>query len=63
MDRKHFRDFLHHNFDLTGDIILDRIYNYFNTDFADDINEEEWVLGFTVFLKGERVAEVAVQGQ
>jgi len=29
--RKRFRDFLHQNFELTGDIILDRIYNYFNT--------------------------------
>ena len=29
--RKRFRDFLHQTFELTGDIILDRIYNYFNT--------------------------------
>ena len=31
LNRKRFRDFLHQNFELTGDIILDRIYNYFNT--------------------------------
>ena len=52
MDRKRFREFLHYNFDMTDDIIMDRIYKYFNTMSADDIDKQEWVLGFNVFLKG-----------
>ena len=31
---------------------LSRIYNFFNTSLADDLNLEEWLLGFSVFLKG-----------
>ena len=56
MDRKRFREFLHYNFDMTDDIIMDRIYKYFNTMSADDIDKQEWVLGFNVFLKGFTLA-------
>ena len=31
---------------------MDRIFKYFNTDIADDIDLEEWVTGFNVILKG-----------
>ena len=37
---------------MTDDIIMDRIYKYFNTECKDDIDIEEWILGFNVILKG-----------
>ena len=53
MDRKKFRQFLHDNFNMTDDVIMDRIFKYFNKVSTDDIDTEEWVLGFNVFLKGK----------
>ena len=53
MDRKKFRQFLHDNFNMTDDVIMDRIFKYFNKVSTDDIDTEEWVLGFKVFLKGK----------
>ena len=52
MDRKRFREFLHDNFEMTDDVIMDRIFKYFNRIPTDDIDSEEWVRGFSVFLKG-----------
>ncbi|CAB4068389.1 EF-hand calcium-binding domain-containing protein 1 [Lepeophtheirus salmonis] len=52
MDRNQFREFLHHVFQMTDDIILDRIYKYFDMDNDGIIGREEWVLGLSVFLKG-----------
>ena len=52
IDRKRFRDFLNDNFELTEEVIIDRIYKYFNTEAKDDIDLDEWVLGFNVILKG-----------
>ena len=52
MDRKLFREFLHHNFDMTDDVLMDRIYKYFNNLNADNIDKQEWILGFNIFLKG-----------
>ena len=52
IDRKKFREFLHDNLDMTDDIIMDRVYKYFNTEAKDDIDLEEWILGFNVILKG-----------
>ena len=53
VDRKKFRQFLHDNFNMTDDVIIDRIFKYFNKVSTDDIDTEEWVLGFNVFLKGK----------
>ena len=53
MDRKKFRQFLHDKFNFTDDVIMDRIFKYFNRVSTDDIDKEEWVLGFNVFLKGK----------
>ena len=36
MDRKRFREFLHDNFDMTDDVIMDRIFKYFNKIATDD---------------------------
>ena len=37
---------------MTEDIIMDRIFKYFNTECQDDIDLEEWIGGFNVILKG-----------
>ena len=37
---------------MTEDIIMDRIFKYFNTECQDDIDLEEWIRGFNVILKG-----------
>ena len=52
MDRKMFREFLHDNLDMTDDVIMDRIFKYFNRVTADDVDIEEWITGFNVILKG-----------
>ena len=52
MDRKMFREFLHDNLDMTDDVIMDRIFKYFNRVSTDDIDIEECITGFNVFLKG-----------
>ena len=54
LDRRKFRQFLHENFNISDDVIMDRIFKYFNKNSSDDIDHEEWVVGFSVFLKGKR---------
>ena len=39
---------------MTDDILMDRIYKFFNSGGSDEIDGEEWILGFSTFLKGER---------
>ena len=53
MDRKLFRQFLHGSFNMTDDILMDRIFKYFNSNNDGDITRDEWVIGFNIFLKGE----------
>ena len=52
MDRKLFRQFLHSSFNMTDDILMDRIFKYFNTNNDGNITRDEWILGFNIFLKG-----------
>ena len=52
MSRKLFQQFLHSNFNMTDEILLDQIFKYFNKMNDADITREEWVEGFCVFLKG-----------
>ena len=52
MDRKMFKDFLNDNFGMTDGIIMDRLFKHFNKVPTDDLDLEEWVLGFSIFLKG-----------
>ena len=54
IDRKIFRQFLNEKFDMTDDILMDRIYKFFNSGGSDEIDGEEWILGFSTFLKGKR---------
>ena len=53
MDRKLFRQFLHSSFNMTDDILMDRIFKYFNANNDGDITRDEWIMGFNIFLKGE----------
>ena len=52
MDRKLFRQFLHSSFNMTDDILMDRIFKYFNANNDGDITRDEWIMGFNIFLKG-----------
>ncbi|XP_059081608.1 calaxin-like [Tigriopus californicus] len=52
MDRTRFREFLHNAFDMTDDILLDRIFKRFDADNDGYVSREEWVYGLSVFLKG-----------
>ena len=63
MDRKKFRQFLHDNFSMTDDVIMDRIFKYFNKVSTDDIDTDEWVLGFNIFLKGPKIKSKCEKSQ
>merc|ERR1740128_80828 len=52
MDRNQFREFLHDRFDMTDDILMDRIFKYFDNVNDGTITREEWIIGLNVFLKG-----------
>ena len=52
VDRKKFREFLNDNFGMTDQIIMDRLFKYFNKQPTDDIDLEEWITGFSIILKG-----------
>jgi len=52
MDRTKFRDVLHNSFDMTDDMLMDRIFRAFDSDSDGYVNMEEWVQGLSVFLRG-----------
>ena len=54
MDRKKFSQFLHGSFGMSDEIIMDRIFKFFNIRANDDIDEEEWILGFNTLLRGSQ---------
>ena len=54
MNRNTFREFLHNVFKMTDDILMDRIFKYFDTLNNGLITREEWILGLNIFLRGER---------
>ena len=55
MDRSRFREFLHNGFDMTDDILLDRIFKLYDSDNDGYIGREEWIMGLSVFLKGTNI--------
>ena len=57
MNRKTFRAFLNENFGMTDDVIMDRLFKHFNRLSCDDIDAEEWIYGFSVFLRGTSMNE------
>ena len=52
LDRPKFRDLLHNQFDMTDDLIMDRVFKAFDKDNDSYVNMEEWVKGLSVFLRG-----------
>ena len=52
LDRGKFRDVLHNTFDMTDDMLMDRVFRVFDKDNDGFINMEEWVTGLSVFLRG-----------
>jgi hypothetical protein len=52
MDRLKFRDVLHNSFDMTDDILMDRVFRAFDRDNDSFIGMVEWVEGFSTFLRG-----------
>ena len=52
MDRNTFREFLHDAFNMTDDILMDRIFKFFDTKSDGTITREEWIMGLNVLLKG-----------
>ena len=60
MRRKKFKEFLNDTLDITNDVIMDRIFKYFNKVTSDDLDVEEWIVGFSVFLKGKNTVFLAL---
>ncbi|XP_057293994.1 calaxin-like isoform X2 [Hydractinia symbiolongicarpus] len=52
MDRTKFRTVLHNTFQMTDDILMDRIFRAFDQDNDSNISMEEWIHGLSVFLRG-----------
>lgn len=59
MDRNTFREFLHDAFNMTEDILMDRIFKFFDTKSDGTITREEWILGLNVLLKGTTEEQTA----
>ena len=47
MDRSMFRDVLHNQFEMSDDIIMDRVFKVFDKDNDAMINLDEWVKGMS----------------
>ncbi|KAL5006579.1 hypothetical protein ScPMuIL_015385 [Solemya velum] len=52
LDRTKFRDLLHNDFAMTDDILMDRVFKAFDKDNDSSVNEEEWIMGLSTFLRG-----------
>ena len=52
MDRNSFRICLHNIFQMTDDIIMDRVFKAFDKDNDSQVNQEEWIRGMYIFLRG-----------
>lgn len=52
MERSQFRDLLHQRFDMTEDILMDRVFKAFDKDSDSFISLVEWVEGLSIFLRG-----------
>ena len=63
MDRNTFREFLHDIFNMTDDILMDRIFKFFDTVNDGNITREEWIMGHNVFLKGKIIISVLYTNQ
>ncbi|XP_014675016.1 PREDICTED: EF-hand calcium-binding domain-containing protein 1-like isoform X1 [Priapulus caudatus] len=59
LDRTKFRDVLHNTFNMTDDILMDRVFKAFDKDNDSFVSMEEWVTGLSVFLKGTLEEQMA----
>ena len=63
MTRNTFREFLHNVFNMTDDILMDRIFKYFDSVNDGSISREEWIVGLNVFLRGDKSDVIIVISQ
>merc|ERR1712183_149709 len=52
MERSQFRDILHQKFNMTEDILMDRVFKAFDYDSDSIISLNEWVEGLAILLRG-----------
>ncbi|THD25614.1 EF-hand calcium-binding domain-containing protein 1 [Fasciola hepatica] len=52
LDRVTFREILHYVFQMTDDVMLDRIFRAFDVNAAGSISARHWILGMSIFLRG-----------
>ncbi|KAA0710419.1 EF-hand calcium-binding domain-containing protein 1 [Triplophysa tibetana] len=52
LDRLNFRHILHNTFDMTDDMMMDRVFRAFDKDNDSYISVKEWVEGLSLFLRG-----------
>jgi len=52
LERSHFRDVLHQKFNMTEDILMDRVFKAFDKDSDSIVGINEWVEGLAVILRG-----------
>lgn len=60
LDRVRFRDMLHQHFDMTDDILLDRVFRAFDKDSDNYVSQEEWVTGLSTFISDQSQHDDAV---
>lgn len=53
LDRTTFRDILQNYFEMTQDLLMDRVFRAFDKDNDSLISLEEWVKGMSVYLRGD----------
>merc|ERR1712080_338455 len=61
MDRKILREFMHEVFEIHDDILLDRIFKFFDTtgEISEGcISRKEWIAGLNIFLKGSEDEQI-----
>jgi Ca2+-binding EF-hand superfamily protein len=59
INRFQFRCFLMDRFGITEDIIMDRMFTFFDTTRDDEITREEWVISLNIVLKGTLEEQIA----
>lgn len=52
LDRAKFRDVLHNTFNITDDMLMDRVFKAFDRDNDGAVSREEWLVGLSVLLRG-----------
>lgn len=58
MDRLKFRDVLHNSFNMTDDILMDRVFRAFDRDNDSYLSMSEWVEGLSIFLRGNQEEKI-----